>query len=110
MSTFEAEFGEFLTTPAVVSTYEGDGAYGPTYASPVLVNTYCEHMLQLVTGGDGQEVTASTMLKAAPQYEALFAAESRVVVRSRTLKVITTEIVPVDDALGMQEHVTVWLA
>lgn len=93
--------GWHYAVPATVSTYAGEGAYGPAVAAPVTVNCRVDGRRKLVRSAAGDEVVSETTLLLPPSCrsaagaqvvpEDLFTPESQVTVRGRTSQVISTQ-------------------
>lgn len=69
--TFENEFGDWLAYATVeVRPFAGAGAWGDETAAPVQIPAWYDFQERRVTTADGSVVITSTVLFAAPQYEA----------------------------------------
>lgn len=83
----------YLDAPVEVRTYQGEGAYGPTYGQPVTVAANLDARRRLVRTASGDEVVAEMTLRLDPDpaldVEQLLQPESRVSVRGRDARVIT---------------------
>lgn len=76
-----------------VQTLTGAGAYGDIYADPVTdVPCLIEDTIRLVNDSQGNEVTSNTTLFAGLEQTTLFTPGSKVVLPSRTARVITTGV------------------
>jgi len=84
-----------LTEEVTVTSYAGEGGYGPVYSDPVTTLCNLQASRKLVRNKDGDEVVSETTLLLSPDQgvdvEALFQPESLVTVRGRQSRVITVQ-------------------
>lgn len=86
------ELAEFWQHEATVSTYEGAGPFGETYAAPTPVPCFIDETRKFVRAADGREVVSEATITGPVEHGPLFAPESLVEVRGRTATVITQAI------------------
>lgn len=61
--------GSMLPHTITIEIYQGDTAYGPTYAAPVTVRAYVEDEIKTVRNPDGEEVVSGTRVWLFPSQE-----------------------------------------
>lgn len=97
----------FLKDQVAVSTYEGEGSYGPSYADEITVWCNVDETRRLVRDSTGDEVVSEVTLQLHPKTRVVpddpsamvgvvdptvvFTAESQVTVRGRVAKVLTAK-------------------
>lgn len=74
-----------------VSTYLGEGAYGPVYAPPVTVRCNLQAGRRLVRNQAGDEVVSEAVLQLHPDDAAALVPESKLAIAGRSSTVLTTK-------------------
>jgi len=77
-----------FTQSVSVQTYQGHGAYGASFASPVTIKCFVNDARKLVRAPDGTEVVSSTTLYAPLASVDAFAVGSKVTVNTRVATVL----------------------
>lgn len=77
----------FFTQPATVERYDGDGATGPIFATPITVHGRIKHGEKLIRDVNGDEVVASASISL-PASTPRIPVGSRVTVRGKVSTVI----------------------
>jgi len=78
-----------LKDPVTLEPYEGDGAFGPTYAAAVTVFGKVSYTRQLVRDASGEEVVSEATVYLAPEDAAPVVVGSRATIDARISRVIT---------------------
>ena len=73
-----------------VETYQGEGSFGPSYATSANVTCNIDEERKLVVGKDGTEAVSALTIQVAVADEAKFTPESRVTYAGRTSKVLSS--------------------
>lgn len=103
-----AGIGAFWVHSASVETYQGTGAAGDTYGSPVSFACFIDDSAKLVRNRVGDEVVSSTTIYADLSWAVSLIAESRVTANGRVAQVITADVHD-SGPLGLPDHVEVHL-
>ena len=73
-----------------VESFDGEGAYGPLFASSVSVRCNVDNTVRLVRNSNGEEVVSQATLLVHPADASLFTPESRVAIDTRKSFVISS--------------------
>lgn len=73
-----------------VTTYAGDGAYGPVYAAAVNVRCNVDATRRLVRNANGDEAVSEATLAVHPDDAAVFTPESAVTIDGRASRVLAS--------------------
>lgn len=101
--------GGFGVNTVRVTTLNGEGAYGPQYATPQTVECWVEDGQQLVRDSRGNEVVSSASVKATLDKAPLFTPGSRVEMPNRTATVITVNVLDSGGLMPDLDHIEVQL-
>lgn len=82
-----------LKDTVTVSTYGGEGAYGPTVGDPSEVRVNLDAKRRLVRNGAGDEVVGEVVLHVHPDDADRFTPETRIVAAGQDLQVLAVHTI-----------------